>query len=48
MQEIMEHYGMALLGVVEVLGAYGILLSVLADEGAIYRLVVYFLQNICG
>lgn len=48
MQDIMEHYGMALLGVVEVLCVYAVLLACMEEGGSIYNLVIYFLEKISG
>jgi len=48
MKEVMEHYGMALLAVIEVSGAFGIVCSCMTKGGGIYNLVSFFMQSICG
>lgn len=48
MLEIMEHYGIALLGEVGVLCTYAVLFTSIGKGGSIYNTIVYFLQNISG
>jgi len=48
LQEIMEHYGIALLAVIEVTGAMGMICSCMKVDGIVYRIVAVFMQSICG
>jgi len=45
-QEVMEHYGIAFLGMLEVSGAYAILCKCMEPGGVIRELAVLFLESI--
>ena len=47
-QEVMEHYGMALLGMLQVSGAFAILSNSLETGGIVYELIVCFMEMLCG
>ena len=44
----MEYYGIALLAVVAVTGAMGMVYSCMEIDGIIFRIVEIFMQSICG
>ncbi|MBR5566164.1 MAG: hypothetical protein IKW08_08395 [Roseburia sp.] len=48
MQEIMEHYGIALLAVIAVTGAMGMICSCMGADGIVCQIVGIFMQSICG
>ena len=48
MQEIMEHYGIALLTIVAVTGAMGMIGSCMDEDGIVRQMVEIFMQSICG
>lgn len=47
-QEVMEHYGMALLGMLEVSGAFAIISNCLKAGGIVYEVIVCFMEKLCG
>ena len=48
MREVMEYYGLTLLGIAEVTGSFLIVSDMLSVNGMIYSLIEIFFWYICG